>query len=302
VNAPAVVGTPRCLWPAQAALGEGTVWSVREQALWWVDILAGRLHRWNWSDGAQRSWSVGAPGETISALAERASAPGLLVTLRRGFAFFDPATGALQRLAEPEPERAGNRFNDGKCDAQGRFWGGSMDAECVAPTGALYRYDADGRCTRVFEAGYPVTNGPTWSRDGRTMFFNDTARRNVYAFDADAAAGTLAAPRLFLRFAKDDGYPDGMTIDADGRLWIAHWGGSCVTCHDPDNGNELARVVLPASQITNVAFGGPDLSTLFISSARTGLDGTRLAAEPLAGALFAVDTEVRGQPAHLFAG
>jgi sugar lactone lactonase YvrE len=134
------------------------------------------------------------------------------------------------------------------------------------------------------------------------MFVNDSARRNVFAFDVDAAKGSLGAPRLFMRFAKDDGFPDGMTTDAEGRLWIAHWGGACVSCHDSASGAELARLALPTSHITNVAFGGPQMRTLFVSSARWGLDEAQLAAEPLAGALFAVDTEVTGLPANLFRG
>jgi D-xylonolactonase len=298
-TAPKLLSKVRCLWEAGATLGEGTCWSPREQALYWVDILQNTLYRCDAQGGARASWTL---PDTVSAVAERRERPGLAITLRRGLALFDPATGELQRLHEPEPERTGNRFNDGKCDAQGRFWGGSMDYGCEAPTGAWYRFDDQGRATRAADVGWAVTNGPTWSRDGRTLFANNTLRQEVTAWDFDPATGTMADPRVWLRFDKHDGLPDGMTTDAEGRLWIAHWGAACVTCHDPHTSAELLRVPLPASHITNVAFGGPDFQTLFITSARFGLSEQRLATEPLAGALFAVDTNVTGLPANRFAG
>ena len=297
---PAVSGTPRCIWDAGATLGEGTCWSPRTQSLWWVDILERRLYRWRPTDGARSEWAF---DEEISAVAERTDAPGLIVTLRRGFAQFDPDTaGAVpQYLHRPEAEPPGNRFNDGKCDRQGRFWGGTMDFACEAPTGALYRYDADGQCVR-HDMGFAVTNGPTWSRDQRTMYFNDTANGRVHAFDFDAATGALSNQREWLRFARGDGLPDGMTTDAAGRLWLAHWGGACVSCHDPVSAAELGRVSLPTAHITNCAFGGPELRTLFITSARFGLSAQQLTEQPLAGGLFVVEIAEPGMPANTFAG
>jgi len=300
LSAPIVSGSPQCIWAAGATLGEGTLWSPREQALYWVDILSCQLHRFRPSAAARTSWQF---DEEISAVAERAAAPGLIVTLRRGFALFDPAepVPAPRYLHQPEPTLPGNRFNDGKCDAAGRFWGGTMDFACEAPTGALYRYDADGRCTQ-HEQGFAVTNGPTWSADGATMYFNDTVTARVHAYDFDAAAGTLSNKREWLRFGKDDGFPDGMTTDAAGRLWIAHWGAACVSCHDPVTAAELCRVPLPTRHITNCAFGGEDLRTLFITSAASGLTPEQRAAEPLAGGLFAVRVDGGGVPAGRFAG
>jgi sugar lactone lactonase YvrE len=294
--APRPLSAPRCLWDAGAQLGEGALWSPRTQALWWVDILGRRLHRWQWTDGARSSWDF---GEEVSAVAERAGGAGLLLALRHGFAAFDPQDGRLAPLHQVADEPAHNRFNDGKCDAQGRFWAGSMDFGCALPTGALYRFDADGGCTR-HDAGFAVTNGPTWSRDGRTMFFNDTVQGQVLAYDFDAAAGRIAGRRPWLRLAAEDGVPDGMCTDATGRIWIAHWGGGCVSCHDPVSAAELCRIALPARQITSCAFGGPDLCTLFVTSAATGLDDAARAAQPLAGALFAVTLDSPGLPAHSF--
>ncbi|MEP6823174.1 MAG: SMP-30/gluconolactonase/LRE family protein [Ramlibacter sp.] len=292
-------GSVACVLEAGALLGEGTLWSVREQALYWVDILGCVLHRFDPATAATATWKF---DEEVSAVAERAHGPGLVVTLRRGFALFDPAdSGGPHTLQQPEAALPGNRFNDGKCDAQGRFWAGTMDFACQAPTGALYRYDPDGRCTQ-HESGFAVTNGPTWSADGRTLFFNDTVQGCVYAYDFDADGGTLSNRRLWLRFVRGDGVPDGMTTDAAGRIWLAHWGGACVSCHDPVTARELCRVALPTSHVTNCAFGGPDLRTLFITTACSGLTQEQLAAQPLAGGLFCVAVDSPGLPAHLFGG
>jgi sugar lactone lactonase YvrE len=296
--APAILSAPRAVGRARATLGEGLCWSARDQALWWVDILEHRLHREHAASGAHHAWQF---DETVSAVAERADSPGLAITLRRGLATFDPATRELVRLHEPEREREGNRFNDGKCDGRGRFWGGTMDFAASARTGALYCFDAAGRATRAIDLGWQVTNGPTWTRDGRTMLVNDTVQRRVVAYAFDPGTGAVGASREWLTLPIGH-HPDGITTDAAGRIWIAHWGGACVTCHDPDTAVELARIALPTDHITNLAFGGPDMTTLFISSARAELSDAQLAAQPLAGALFAVETNAIGSPANLFAG
>ena len=297
-SSPLVLGAPEVAWRAQSQLGEGLCWSPQRQAIYWVDILGQRLMRLDWASREWREWRF---DETISAVAERVGGPGLVVSLRRRLALFDPDTGRLDTLPEAEPEHPGNRFNDGKCDAQGRFWVGSMDTACRAQTGSLYRV-TDAAIDCVWPDNFPVNNGPAWSADGRTMWVNDTARNRIHRGDFDSATGALSNAAVWLRFAPGDGYPDGMTTDRDGRLWIAHWGGRCVTCHAPDDGRELARIPLPTTNITNVAFGGPELSTLFITSATSELAPEQLAAESLAGALFAVETDAIGCAPHRYAG
>lgn len=289
-----------CVWPGGAALGEGALWSPGEGRLYWVDILGCRVHRLDPASGRVWSWTH---AEQVSALAERRDAPGLAVALRRGLALWHPdePAGSPRYLCRPEPERAGNRFNDGKCDAQGRFWLGSMDLAGHAPTGALYRIDGGGQAVRM-EDGVAISNGPAWIDDGRTLLFNDTAGACVLAYEFDAAAGEISGRRVWARFAAGDGVPDGMATDAEGRVWICHWGGGCVTCHDPRDARELMRLRLPVSQVTSCAFGGEDLRTLYVTSARVGLDARALAQQPLAGGLFAVRLPVAGRPAHRFAG
>ncbi|MDB5824403.1 MAG: SMP-30/Gluconolaconase/LRE domain protein [Herminiimonas sp.] len=287
--------TPRCVWPAGAALGEGPLWSEREQALYWVDILGRGLHRLIPASGEQRTWDF---EEEISAVAERATQPGLIVTLRHGFALFDPATEELTRLPEAESAMPGNRFNDAKCDRRGRFWAGSMDFACTAPTGSLYCLDGAAPPRRM-DGGYAVINGPAWSTDQRVMYLNDSVNGRVMAFDFDLEGGTISGKRVFLQFSDEDGSPDGMTTDAEGGLWIAHWGASCVTRHD-ERGAVLQTIELPCSQITSCTFGGPDLRTLYITSAADGLSMEAREREPLAGGLFAVEPGVAGLAADRF--
>lgn len=290
------MNTPECVWDARAQLGEGPLWSVKEQALYWVDILNHRLHRYN-SPHQYRTWQF---DHEISAIAERTNAEGLIVTTRHGFATFNPATEELVPVMQVESHIPTNRFNDGKCDRLGRFWAGTMDFDGKRGTGSLYRLSPDLDCSRM-DSGYAVTNGPAWSSDYKIMYHNDSANGRVYAFDYDLESGDVSNKRLFLQFRDEDGSPDGMTTDAEGGLWIAHWGASKATRHDAQ-GNVMHTISLPCSQVTSCAFGGPDLKTLYITTAAVGLTAKQLEREPLAGGLFAVDLDIAGVPACTFSG
>jgi D-xylonolactonase len=290
------VSSLQCLWPAGAVLGEGPVWSARRQALFWVDILGRKLHRYTPQGGLMRTWSF---DEEISALTERTGADSLLISQRHRVAIFDPETGATEPLVDIESDRPANRFNDAKCDRAGRWWVGSMDFEATQPTGALYCLDRTRKAVRHVD-GFAVTNGPTWSLDGRTMYLANTATGELFAFDFDPLTGTPSNQRLWLRFGAGEGFPDGMTTDANGNLWIAHWAGGCVTCHAP-SGEQIARIDVPATNVTSCTFGGPNLTTLYITTATVGLTPEQLAREPQAGGLFAIELDVQGLPASTFA-
>lgn len=272
-------------------LGEGPVWVAASGAVFWVDIKGRALHRLQLATEAVTSLSIGEP---IGWVLPRAQCTDFIAGLKSGFVVLDPATGAVERIGDPEPDRPGNRLNDAKTDARGRIWAGTMDDAEQAATGALYRLDPDHRWSR-HDAGYRVTNGPTFSPDGATLYHTDSAARTVFAFDL-ADDGTLSNKRLWLAFQEDWGHPDGMTTDIDGGVWIAHWGGGCISRFSPD-AKLMQSIALPASNITSCVFAGPDLTRMFVTSASVGCEH-----EPLAGALFEVDPGVRGLGATEFAG
>ena len=284
-----------CIWPAGAILGEGPLWDEHEGALYWVDIKAPAVHRYYPAGGEKKTWPM---PEMIGCIAKRRRG-GFVAAFQSGFAFVDLGRGKLERIGNPEPELSGNRFNDGKCDAAGSFWAGSMDDALRRPTGWLYRLDPDLSWEKV-DGGYVCTNGPAFSPDGRTMYHADSHGRTIYVYDL-SGAGQVANKRVFARFGQDEGVPDGMTTDTDGCLWVCHWGGWRITRFRPD-GKVDRTVAMPVSRVTSCAFGGPDFATLYVTSAATGLDAAALAKEPLAGGLFSFRPGVRGVPEPDFAG
>jgi len=284
----------RCVWNAGTVLGEGPLWSDAEQTLYWVDIKRAQVLRYRPADERREVFQLPAEVGCIGLV----RGGGLVAALRTGFALLDLEAGHVEPLVDPEHDRPGNRFNDGKVGPGGRFWAGTMDDGEAEPTGCLYRLDPDLSVTRADE-GYVITNGPTFSPDGRLLYHVDSLARRVDAFEHDPSTGTLGERRPFIQLEERDGYPDGLTVDEDGGVWLAQWGGWCVTRYAPD-GRRDRHVELPVSQVTSCTFGGDHLATLYVTSASKGLDAAARAAEPLAGGLFAVEVGARGLPALEF--
>jgi sugar lactone lactonase YvrE len=277
-------------------LGEGPVWDIATGTLHWVDIRAPAVHRLDPADGTQQSWLM---PDVVGALALRERG-GLLVALRTGLSFFDPASGTFTEVARLAAAGEGHRFNDGKCDPRGRFWVGSMHDREPAPVGSLYCLEPDGTCTPRL-GGIAIPNSLAWSPDGSVMYFADSPTRVIYAFAFDLASGQLGERRVFATITEGSGVPDGSTVDAEGFLWNAEHGGARLVRYAPDG--RIDRIVpLPVSQPTCCGFGGADLRTLYVTSASEGLSAADLEREPLAGRLFAIDVGVRGLPQARFAG
>ena len=273
-----------------AELGEGPLWLERDAALWFVDIKGPRIHRFDPHSGQRRSWD--APAQCGFVVPVRSPALRLLAGLKTGLHEFDPATGQFTLFATVEPHLPDNRLNDGAVSQDGTLWFGSMDDFAKRPTGSLYRLTPGGRCVPL-DSGYVVSNGPAFSPDGRTFYHTDTLEQRVYAFDRDPS-GALTGRRVFVEFAKDDGFPDGTAVDAEGCLWIAMWGGWGVRRYSPA-GELLSRVRIPCAHVTKVAFGGPDYRSVFVTTAWNGLSATQRAEQPLAGDLFCFESDVPGQ-------
>jgi L-arabinonolactonase len=276
-------------------LGEGPVWDVQEQAFYWLDIRGCLVRRYDWSSGRTQSWTL---PEMVGSLAIRERG-GLLLAMRSSIAFFDPATGALERVAAPEAGRENMRFNDGKCDRQGRFWSGTMNDLVREPSGTLYRLDPQRGCVAQFN-GLRTPNSLAWSPDGRIMYFADSRSQVIHAYPYEPATGELGAPRVF-HTVEPPAIPDGATVDAEGFVWSALYGGSRVVRIAPD-GRVDRTIELPVEQPTSCQFAGPDLDVLFITTARQRLTQEQLAQQPLAGALLAADVGVRGLPETRYRG
>jgi sugar lactone lactonase YvrE len=276
---------------AEARLGEGPVWDPRNSCLRWVDILRGRVHRFDPASGVDTFFEV---GEDVGTVAVRA-AGGLVLATASGLSTCLEDGGRRTTLHEVATDPPGGRFNDGKADPWGRFWAGTM-VEDADGGGALYRLDPD-RTLHTVLTGVSVSNGLGWSPDGTTMYYVDTRTHGVDVFDHDPSTGAVTNRRRLVEV--DRGWPDGMTVDAEGCLWVALWDGWGLRRYAPD-GRLVTTVEVPAQRVTSCAFGGPDLSTLYVTTARVGLRDLR--DQPAAGALFACEPGVAGLAPGEWAG
>lgn len=277
------IGKTRSQW------GEGPVWW--QNALYYVDIEGHLVHRFDPATGEEQSWNV---GERVGTVVPRESG-GLVIAGDKGLAFLDEQSGSVTPIQDPEPDKPDNRFNDGKCSPDGRFFAGTISLVKKTGDARLYRLDPD---LSLHEAFGPVTNsnGIIWSLDGSRVFYIDTPRKEILAFDYED--GHLRNMRGVVSTAHLDSSPDGMTIDSDGNLWVAFCHGACVACFSPETGEELRRVDLPCLETTACAFGGPDLSELFVT---TGIHKSEK--EEHGGRLFVIrGLGVKGVSAHAFAG
>lgn len=316
-----VTSEPRVVLTARARLGEGPVWDQDSGCLYWVDIYNHRVHQFNPETGSDRYIDV---GETVGAIAlvhpspfsdathatQASGSETLILALRHGLAYLDVTTETLTPITTVEPDQPLNRFNDGKCDAAGRFWFGSMSNQDEG--GSLYKYQIandqhsndqeeqflQGDVT-LMERGLTISNGLGWSPDNRTFYLTDSPLQKIFAYEFDLATGTLSNRRLLIDLTQESYFPDGLTVDADGCLWVAMWDGWCVTRFDP-TGQEIGRLKLPVQRPTSCTFGGADLSQLYITTASVGLSESEIQASFLSGDLFCVETTVKGLPSYAF--
>jgi len=288
----------RCVLPWRAIVGESPVWHPEEQTLYWIDIQRREIHRYHPASGQNETFEL---PEIVTSIGLR-SGDELILTLKKHFATFNTATSRLQRWGDVEADLSRNRFNDGKCDPQGRFWAGTMDAtDWSAPAGNLFRMDADKLITKM-QTGVICSNGSGWSPDGRTMYYTESFRYSVFHYDFDPGTGAISNRRPFATLdSKCGGFPDGMTVDADGFVWSNVVGLGQIRRYDPKG--KLERIVqLPVPRATDCTFGGPNLRTLYITTARETMTPAQLSDAPLSGSLFAVDCDVAGLLSTPFAG
>ncbi len=283
------------LYEAGATLGEGPVWDHRIGVLYWVDIEGCKLHSHNPETGQNHSWDFdGMLGAVVPA-----DDGSLVLAHEQGLLRLDRTNQQAKYLGWLANAHTKLRFNDGKCDPYGNLWIGTMDKQLAPQAGNLYRVDGRGNATVILK-GTTVSNGMAWSEDHRFYYYIDSETYELWRFDYDVEHASISNKKVAFNIPREYGAADGMSIDRDGNLWIAHWGGSCIRCWDPASGRVLRKMAVDAPHVTSCCFGGRDLDTLFITTARSGLTNEQLAKYPLSGGLFSCKPGVKGRALHYF--
>jgi sugar lactone lactonase YvrE len=285
------------LTESKAELGEGPSWDSRNNMLYWVDIQGGNVHMYK-PDISEDT--IIHTGSYVSSVVPRMSG-GVLITLQHGFYSLDLKTQSVTLIREVEGDLVDNRFNDGKCDAYGRFWAGTMSMGGLSSKGALYYLSNDHSVTKVL-SGVSISNGLGWSPDNGTMYYIDTPTRRVVAFDFDLKTGKINNKRTSVDFSDQEGNPDGMAVDREGMIWVAHWGGSKVSRWNPLTGKAMDQIIVPAKNVSSCCFGGKNLEELYITTSRTQLGPRALSKYPNSGHLFRAKVEIEGLPTYSFNG
>jgi sugar lactone lactonase YvrE len=289
------MNSPELILDAKAQLGEGPCWDEVTHTLYWINIYAGEIHAFSPETASDRVIRIGEPVGCIAPT----KAGELIIASQSGISLLDPASGQRKLLASPEAHLPGNRFNDGKCDPAGRFLAGTMDNAEVEASGSLYSLSPDGTLKTLL-TGVRISNGLTWSPDHGTLYYIDTPTRTVMAFAYDLTTGDISQPREAVHITDGMGWLDGMTSDMDGNLWIAMWGGAALTKWDPASGRLLQTIPIPAFNVTSCAFGGENMTDLYVTSARKGMNDEQLSQYPLTGGLFRLRTSEKGMPSFSF--
>ncbi|ELR69524.1 Gluconolactonase [Fulvivirga imtechensis AK7] len=279
-----------------ARLGEGAIWNQETREFYWVDIEDGKVFTFNPLLEEMRMIPV---GQRVGTVVPSSKEGHVVIALQDGIYSLNLETKEVKLLAAAPYDPSTTRFNDGKCDPAGRLWVGSMALDSKPHKAALYCFRGIQKVTQVLDS-ISISNGLCWSADRSTMYYVDTPTQTVQAFDYDDASGGISNGRVVVKIKDEGAFPDGMTIDSEGKLWIALWGGSGVVRYDPDTGKLLSRISVPAKNVTSCAFGGVNLDTLFITTASIGMNEEELAKYAMAGAVFAAIPGVRGVKTNFF--
>ena len=276
-------------------LGEGPCWDAEEQALYWVDTDLKRVHRYCPYSGEKKTYQL----DQKVGVAVKETTDTIICALENGFYRLNQSDGSVEYMTHPEEDKPENIFNDGKCDKFGNLWAGTVHEKELKNKGTLYCLRPDLKCESKYD-GVTISNGIAWTEDYKTMYYIDTPTLQVVAFDYDIDRCIIANKRVVIEFSDECGMPDGMTIDAEGNLWVAMWGGFGVYKCDPRTGVLLEKIDIPVANVTSCIFGGRDMDVLYITTAMAELTEKEKMAQPLAGGVFQVKTDTKGFPSNRF--